>query len=202
MVGVSQQAQSAVCYQTSTSCRRRQGRTSEAVSQQIYRPHKPPVLHVTSLHLEFEITLMSGPFEIAAGAFAVVGVADVLIRSGRELYSFLQRIDDAPGDVRKLQQTVQEVVALVDASKSSLEQLAQHPNASSSDKVILSFRQALNSLERELKSLKTLVAKIKGTTKKWDRIKFALDQNRIAKAFQRLEHSKLSITAALTLGNG
>ncbi|KAJ4993855.1 hypothetical protein SVAN01_00909 [Stagonosporopsis vannaccii] len=145
---------------------------------------------------------MSGAFEIAAGAFAVVGVADVLIRSGRELYSFLQRIDDAPEDARKLQQTIEETVALVNASKACLERLAQHPDAASADKVTLSFRQALNSLERELKSLKILVAKIRGTTKKWDRIKFVLDQNRVAKALQRLEHSKLSITAALSLGNG
>jgi hypothetical protein len=37
---------------------------------------------------------MSG-FETAAGAFAVVGVIDVLVRTGRDLYSFFHDVADA-----------------------------------------------------------------------------------------------------------
>ncbi len=145
---------------------------------------------------------MSGALETAAGAFAVVGVVDVLIRSGRELYSFLQRIEDAPDDSRKLQHLLEESVALMEASKASLERLSRHPDAGSADVVVQSFWKALKSFERELKSLRVLVAKFKGTTTKWGRVKFILDQSRTMKALQHLESSKLSLTTSIALGNG
>jgi hypothetical protein len=45
---------------------------------------------------------MSGCFEVAAGAFAVIGVADVAVRSGREVYEFLRDIADAPYEIERL----------------------------------------------------------------------------------------------------
>lgn len=66
---------------------------------------------------------MSGALETAAGAFAVVGVADVLVRTGRELYRFLRDVKDAPNEIAQLQDLIKETLLLHDASAKCQEDL-------------------------------------------------------------------------------
>ncbi|KAH7392063.1 hypothetical protein DE146DRAFT_766096 [Phaeosphaeria sp. MPI-PUGE-AT-0046c] len=54
---------------------------------------------------------MSGAFETAAGAFAVVGVVDVLVRTGRDLYSFLRDVTEAPEDIIRLGDVIRDCQA-------------------------------------------------------------------------------------------
>jgi predicted Zn-dependent protease len=47
-----------------------------------------------------------------AGAFAVVGVADVVFRTGREIYKFLDEIADAPKELVVLREVMTEFLQL------------------------------------------------------------------------------------------
>jgi Tfp pilus assembly protein PilP len=59
---------------------------------------------------------MSGAFEVAPGAFAVVGVSDILIRTGRFLYGFLGNITDVPEEMIRLREIIKETTTLYAAS--------------------------------------------------------------------------------------
>ncbi|KAF3036337.1 hypothetical protein E8E12_006907 [Didymella heteroderae] len=140
---------------------------------------------------------MSGALEVAAGAFAVVGIADVLIRSGRELYNFLRDIEDAPANATKLRVMIEDSVLLADASKQySLQLKAQHAPITDTSCALAS---ALKAMDREVKSLKILTAKCKGNKKRWSSIRYALSEQRIDKALSNLERSKSTLATAFTL---
>src|SRR4051812_22220635 len=98
---------------------------------------------------------MSGALETAAGTFAVVGVADVVIRTGRDLYRFLCDFSDAPEEVKRLSECIRDTVLLADALRNCTQ-------ANVGAGVIVSVQAAVRSLDRELQSLKLLVAKFKG----------------------------------------
>lgn len=142
---------------------------------------------------------MSGAFEVAAGAFAVVGVVDVLVRTGRDLYNFLCDIEDAPVNATKLCETIAESVLLADASKRYLLQLKTQIQHAPVADTLGALTSALKTLERELKSLKLLTAKCKGNKKRWSNIRYALSEQRINKALSNLERSKSTLTTTLTL---
>src|SRR6186713_3346112 len=135
---------------------------------------------------------MSGVFETAAGAFAVVGVADVVVRTGQDLYRFLRDFSDAPEEVKKLGECIRDTVLLVD----TLRNCAQ---ATVSASVTASVQAAVRALDRELQSLKLLVAKFKGAKTVWNRIKYVLDENKVSKALANLEKSKSLLANALTI---
>lgn len=139
---------------------------------------------------------MSGVFETAAGAFAVVGVADVVIRSGRELYSFFADIADAPKDVERLRDNINDITLLSETSRECLNHLK---NSTTSVKVIALLDSALKALSRELQSLKSLLGRFKGGNKAWGRIKYVLDERKTKKALDNLERSKTLLGNALNL---
>jgi hypothetical protein len=140
---------------------------------------------------------MSGVLETAAGAFAVIGVVDVLIRSGRELHTFLHDMNDAPSNLTALSDSIRDTVALADTSKGCLQRLIDSPQSTSSADVAALFQKAVKSLELELKRLKTLLARYKGASKRWASIKYVLDEGKITKAVSNIEYSKLLLSNAL-----
>lgn len=141
---------------------------------------------------------MSG-LEIAAGAFAVVGVADVLVRTGQDLYNFLRNIEDAPENAGRLCDSVSEAVLLAEASSKLLLRLKKRTQPVANTKTAEILNVALKALDREVKSLKALIVKCKGNSKKWSNVRYALSEQRINKALGNLEHSKSLLTSALTL---
>jgi hypothetical protein len=141
---------------------------------------------------------MSGAFEAAAGAFAVVGVADVLVRTGRELYSFLQDITDAPEEITRLRDFILETVLLYRASKRCQNDLNARTASTSPCSAIFSLNTATGALKRELESLERLVVKFKGN-KTWSRVKFVLDKAKLNKSISSLERMKALLASALTL---
>jgi hypothetical protein len=54
---------------------------------------------------------------VATSAFAVVGLADVVLRAGKEVYQFLEAITDAPAEVEKLRCCIHDTTLLVEESK-------------------------------------------------------------------------------------
>lgn len=149
---------------------------------------------------------MAEPFSVAASSFAVIGVADVVIRAGNQVYQFLTAIKDAPAEVENLQTAIHDNIVLVENSKSYLEKARQFslPNSVTStslNKILPQFTSALNALNRELLLLLNLTKRYKGMSNVWGRIKFVFDEKRIQKSLQRLEMSKSSLKLALELIN-
>jgi hypothetical protein len=141
---------------------------------------------------------MSGVFETAAGAFAVVGVVDVVVRTGREISGFLSEVKDAPSNMERLLNSINDTLQLSQASKACLRSLDNRNASLPKSEAILSLGSAIKTLNRELQSLKSLMAKFKGT-KTWSRVKYVLSDAKIHKAIGHLESNKLLLSGALTL---
>jgi hypothetical protein len=141
---------------------------------------------------------MSGAFEAAAGAFAVVGVADVLVRTGRELYSFLGDVADAPEEIGRLREVIQETLLLYQNSKSCQHRFATSRATAGAVAATASLESATKALNRELQALKIIAKKYKGV-KTWRNFQFALGKTRLNKANQTLEQAKSLLTSSLTL---
>ena len=145
---------------------------------------------------------MSGALEIAAGALAVVGAADVVIRTGREVSNFILEVADAPKQLATLRKCLQEIEELARASKQCLDKLNARAQAPVPSWVIAPLDSSLKALKREILSLKLHLSKLKGTKKTWDRIKYVLDERKIDKALNSIEHSKTSLANALIMVYG
>lgn len=135
---------------------------------------------------------MSGAFETAAGAFAVVGVADVVIRTGRELYRFFSDVAEAPAELQRLNESIRDTVQLVEALKK------RAPTKVDAD-IVASVETAVKALDRELKSIKLSLAKFKGAKTTWSKIRFTLDDRKVAKALVNLERAKSLLGNSLTI---
>lgn len=135
---------------------------------------------------------MSGALETAAGAFAIVGVVDVVVRTGRELYRFLSDVSDAPDEVKRLNECIRDTILLVDA-------LRNNAQANVDAGIVASVQAAVRALDRELQSLKLVLAKFKGAKTAWSRIKYALDGQKVAKTLINMERSKSLLVNSLTI---
>lgn len=147
--------------------------------------------------------IMIEPFSVAASSFAVVGVADVVLRAGKEVYQFLNAIKDAPAEVESLRQRVHDNALVVQESKRYWEELKQSASSTSSSTTSLSqaflqFISVLRGLDRELSTLGSLAKRHKGVTS-WGRIKWVFDERKILKSLQKLEVSKSTLIALLVL---
>jgi hypothetical protein len=114
---------------------------------------------------------MSGAFEVAAGAFAVVGVADVLVRTGRSLFSFLCDVADAPEELVRLREIIKEALHLYTAVWKCREDDKDRITSIAPGSAMISLESASKALNREVQSLKCLTAKFKDT-KTWTRVKY------------------------------
>ena len=156
--------------------------------------------------MECSLLTMSDPLSISASAFAVVGLADVVLRTGKECYQFLCAIKDAPSEVQRLQECIQETALLVQNSRKYCKELkASSPSAQSSstpaasDQVMLLFKSALRGFEREFSDLRIVARRYNVTTNTWGKIKWVLDERKLGKSMSRLEASKSTLVTALML---
>lgn len=137
---------------------------------------------------------MSACLEIAASAFAVVGAADVIARTGREVFVFLCDVADAPENINRLSTTVNEVTLLIETTQQCLKALGGRKQSAAT---LASLDTATRGLKRELQSLKLMCTKFKGKNRTWNRVKYVLDDKKIAKALLNLERSKTMLGNAL-----
>ena len=147
---------------------------------------------------------MTDPFSVAAGSFAVVGVADVVLRAGKDFCQFLRAIQDAPTEVESLRCCIEDAVILVQDLRRYWQELKQSdPSTSSSaaslNQALPQFQRALRTFDRELSSLLTLAKRYKGSSKRWAMIKWVLDERKILKSLQNLEVAKTTLGVALVL---
>ena len=147
---------------------------------------------------------MADPLSLVASSFAVVGLADVVLRASAEVYQFLSEIKDAPTEVERLRRSLRETTLLVHASKQYLERSREHFSAGStstieSTEALNLFNSTVRALNRELGTLVVLARKHNKSGKAWGTIKWVLGQRKIGSATQKLENSKSSLNSALAL---
>ena len=149
---------------------------------------------------------MTDPLSIAAGSFAVVGVLDVVLRTGRELHAFLGAIKDAPTNLEDLKLSLANVNLLVGDVRLYLEEIdvsapaagaisSTNPTPSRQPQPALSA--VLKSLQRELSTLLALVNRHGSLAKPWEELKYILDERKIKTSLQRLETSKSTLNGVL-----
>lgn len=147
---------------------------------------------------------MSDPLSVAASAFAVVGVADVVLRTSIELRRFLSEIKDAPKEVEWLKNCLDDTSRLLNASKKCLQDLQNSTPLTTSSNIdvtgaVEQFSTTIRSLDREFKTLITISKKHKLGNKSWARVKWVLDERKVEKTLQKMEYSKSTLTNALVL---
>ena len=143
---------------------------------------------------------MSG-LELAAGIFAAVGFVDVVLKTGREVHSFLGDINDAPKDLAALRDSLQRALELADVSKNVLLDLANKKTSQAPGGVASLLQQCLKGLDLELRKLKSHLARYKGTSRSWVNVKYVIDEHKISKATSRIGSLKADLAAALTLAS-
>jgi hypothetical protein len=148
--------------------------------------------------------IMAEPFSAAASSFAVIGLIDVVLRAGKEVYQFLGSIQDAPTEVDSLRCSIHDNALLVEELKRYWGEIQQSVSSASScttdlSQAIPQFTAALRTLNRELSALVTLAKRHDGITKSWGKIKWVLDQRKVLKIVQRLEVSKSTLGLGLML---
>ncbi|KAH8704622.1 hypothetical protein GQ44DRAFT_508213 [Phaeosphaeriaceae sp. PMI808] len=144
---------------------------------------------------------MSEALGTAASAFAVVGVADILVRTGRELYSFLGAVADAPTDINRLRESIDESLLLYQTSKQCQRDFTARAATIAKSNTARLLETANRSLNRELQSLDLIVKKFKGPTT-WTRVKYVLSDAKVKKSIGGLENTKSLLISALTLACG
>ncbi|CAN9377660.1 unnamed protein product [Alternaria alternata] len=141
---------------------------------------------------------MSAGLEFAAGIFAIIGVAEVIVRTGREVHGFLRDISGAPEEIDRLCTTVKETTLLAETVKQILETLVSRKPADTTDRITALFESALKSLQRELQNLRILNARFRGVSNKtWSRVKYVLDERKVNKMFNNLERAKSLLANSL-----
>ena len=142
-------------------------------------------------------SIMSGSLEVAAGIFAIIGVADVVVRMGREVHGFLRDIAGAPEEIDRLCTTVKETALLAETVKQLLDTVACRKQPNATNHMVALFESALKSLQRELQNLRILSARFRSGGKTWSRVKYVLDERKISKMFNNLERSKSLLANSL-----
>lgn len=147
---------------------------------------------------------MVDPFSVVASSFAVIGVADVVLRTSCEVCRFLSEIKDAPLEIENLRRCIHENTLLVHTSKQYMEALkdqasSESPSAADLSRAIGLFTSAIRALDRELGALVALSKRHCGARRSWGTVKWVLDQRKISNSLQKLEHSKSTLNNALVL---
>ena len=148
---------------------------------------------------------MAEPFSLVASSFAVVGLADVVLRAGKEFCQFLSAIEGAPTEVETLRCSINDTTLLVEDVKRYGEELKQSAAsltssaATTRSEILLQIKSALRTLERELSALVTFAKRHRRIHNPWGRLKWVLDEQKILKALQKLEASKSTLIAALVI---
>jgi hypothetical protein len=140
---------------------------------------------------------MSGTLEAVASAFAVVGVADVLVRTGRDLYSFLGDVLDAPEEIDRLREIIRATVILYHNSIRCRAELKPGGITNSTATATALLESATKALNRELQGLKIIAKRYNGV-KTWRNFKYALGKEKTVKVIRNLENAKSLLASALS----
>ncbi|KAF2440247.1 hypothetical protein P171DRAFT_435078 [Karstenula rhodostoma CBS 690.94] len=148
---------------------------------------------------------MTDPFSVAASSFAVVGVADVVLRTCLKCHQFLSDIEDAPASIDDLKTCLRNNTSLVQTLRKHIQDL--EATASPSDRAELQpaieqFKVAIGLLRREMATLLARASKYNRMRKTWANVRHVLAEKDIRKTTERMEHAKSTLSVALSLVEG
>lgn len=134
---------------------------------------------------------------------AVIGLADVVIRSSVKLYSFFSELQDVPKDIKKLSESLLEWKSISKAIKDIFVRYQQSPFTVEDGLTLNGVSEALKSCEAALSAVDILIKKHgSGPSSKPARlakdVKWILDTKKIQAAQQNLDRSRLALNTALS----
>ena len=136
---------------------------------------------------------------------AILGLADVLCRAGKELFIFFTAIKDASKDIRNVAEELQQFIALLASVKTAVEQREASALAKDDELSWSGVIKALKGCQIELSELSLFVAKSRpnqqfGKAMNFvHKVKWVLDEKKLIQSCQRLERRKLTLITALTV---
>lgn len=148
---------------------------------------------------------MADPFSIAASSFAVLGVADVVLRTCLKCHRFLSDIQDAPASVETLTICLLNNTSLVQSLKKhiyGLKSTASPVEIIELQPAIEHFKTAIGALRREMDTLSGRFLKYNRMSKTWANVKHVVGEKEVRKIIERMEHSKSILSVALSLVEG
>jgi len=142
---------------------------------------------------------MADPLSTAANAAAIVGLADVACRLGKELYEFFRAVKDAPRDIQNMLQELRSLEGtLLEVRKLAVDYADSSFSNDGLSSVLL--EQTLQGCVAESKSLLALVEKVATpATSAIDRFKWVLDHKKVKQSLGRLQRLRTHLNMALSL---
>lgn len=95
---------------------------------------------------------------IAANAFAIVGIAEVVCRTGKELFDVLCKLRHASTEVECLLSTVRVLHSSTEAARQYLSDVVGLPSTQATEAAVTQLTKLLNAIQSELVKL-TSIAK-------------------------------------------
>jgi hypothetical protein len=148
---------------------------------------------------------MADPLSVVASSFAVVGVADIVLRTCLKCRQFLSDIEDAPTSIENLQTCLRNNTSLVQTLRNHVQDLES--NASAADLVELQpaidqFDITIKQLRRETDTLFVRCLKYNKMSKKWANVRHVLAERDIRKTTEQMERAKATLSVVLSLIEG
>ena len=143
---------------------------------------------------------------VAANAFAVVGLADVVFRLGIEALDLYSRCRNASKNVPRLVADLKTLGDIVAQVRAFVDEYNRSPYMLEDSQVLLpQLETALQDCKRELEELKGAVENTKndasdGWFKRWSKgLSWALDDQKILGSCQQIERYNVVLNTALSL---
>ena len=148
---------------------------------------------------------MADPLSAAASVAGIISLADVLLRTTKELYTFFAAVKDASKNAGSILQELGQFDNILLSVKTNVDSYNSSPfstNDGLSASVLLNH---LKNCSAEFDVLKNIVEESKrkqglGPLQKYtSKVKWVFDEKKIAQSCQRLEKEKLLLNTALSL---
>lgn len=150
---------------------------------------------------------MADPFSSLANAAAVIGLADMLCRAGKDLYLFFSAVRAASRDIQNMLEELRQLQVIVTSVQTLATNYVNSPFAGD-DGLRLSLSaiaEALKGCQVEFTFLKDLTDKAgakqqsRAGNSLATKVKWVLDGNKITQSCQKLERLKNSLSNALSV---
>jgi len=148
---------------------------------------------------------MADPLSVTASVAGIVSLADVLLRTGKEVYAFFSAVKEASKNVQSMLAELQQFDGILISIKKNADSFNNSLFATDDGHSALGLLTNLQYCEAEFKVLKDLVAESKrnqglGLVEKLaSKVQWVFDEKKIAQCCQRLEKVKLLLNTVLSL---
>lgn len=147
---------------------------------------------------------MAAELSVAANAFAVVGLADVVFRQGKDLVDLLVKVKRADDDVKELQNELQALESRIVEVRLFAAEFQASPFVIEDQRVLPYLDLILRGCEHEFNLLHGIVSAAMKPADGWlrqlgRRVGWALKDQKVVQSRQQLEKYKSELTAALSI---